>query len=135
MLKNCAECNRVFSHPSRDLCQECYEKAQESFELVRDYLKQNPGASVVEVANETEVDLDLIYEYIEEGRLDVVPRDARLQCSICGDPIVVGRVCANCRNELRSTMSQSGQVFENTKPSAGSRSRMHTLENIRKSNN
>jgi flagellar operon protein (TIGR03826 family) len=131
MLRNCEECNRVFSHPSRGLCPECYEKAQKDFDAVRNYLKENPGATVVEVARETEVDVDLIYEYSQEGRLDVVPRDASLQCTICGASITIGRVCARCRNDLRNTMSQKAQA-----PKLKSRqdAKVYTIEHLKSRN-
>lgn len=128
MLRNCEECNRLFSHPTRVLCQECYEKAKRSFELVKKYLQDNPGATVAQVARDTEVDLELIYEYIQEGRLDVIPKDATLQCSICGASISVGRVCAKCRNELRSTMSSEPSRYQGKSKNG---SRVHILDNLK----
>ncbi len=128
MLRNCEECNRLFSHPARSLCQDCYDQAKKSFDAVKKYLRDNPGATVAQVARDTEVDLELIYDYIREGRLDVIPKDARLQCSICGAPISVGRVCAKCRNDLRSTMT-SEPTRSQGKPKVDSR--VHTLENIK----
>ncbi len=129
MLKNCDECNRVFSHPTRVLCQECYDQALRSYGAVRDYLKANPGATVAEVAKDTDTTVEVIYEYIRQGRLDVVPKDARLYCAICGTSIDKGKVCASCRNDLRNTMTQ-----EASKPEGKSKSslRVHTAEHIRK---
>jgi flagellar operon protein (TIGR03826 family) len=128
MLKNCEECNRVFAHPTRSLCEECYEKARKSFDAVKKYLQENPGATVAQVSKDTEVDLELIYEYIREGRLDVVPRDARLQCTICGTSIAVGRVCQSCRSELRSTMTSEPSKSPGTSKLD---SRIHILDNIK----
>lgn len=129
MLKNCQECNRVFSHPTRDLCQECYDQALKSYEAVRRYLKDNPGATVAQVAKDTDVDLELIYEYIQQGRLDVVPKDAVLHCAICGTAISMGRVCAKCRTDLRSTMTQDASPSHSK--SRGPQ-RVHTVDNIKK---
>ncbi len=129
MLRNCEECNRVFSHPTRSLCNECYEEAQKSFKTVKDYLRENPGASVAQVSKETEVPIELIQEYIQEGRLDVIPRDAILKCAICGSAINVGRICAKCRGDLRSTISTEKARTRDTGDRA--RSRMHILDSIR----
>lgn len=128
MLRNCEECNRIFSHPTRTLCNECYEEAQRSFKAVKEYLVENPGASVARVAKETEVPVEIIYEYIQEGRLDVIPKDAVLKCAICGTAINVGRVCTKCRDDLRSTITtEQGK----SRDSLRSRSRVHILDTIR----
>lgn len=100
VLKNCKQCNKVFAHPTRHLCEGCYKDAQAQFERVREYLEENRGATVAEVAEETDTDVEVIYEYIKEGRLTVVPKDAELRCQICGTKIASGRVCAVCRAEL-----------------------------------
>lgn len=128
MLRNCEECNRLFSHPTRVLCQDCYEQAKRSFELVKKYLQDNPGATVAQVARDTEVDLELIYEYIQEGRLDVIPKDVSLQCSICGASISVGKVCAKCRNELRSTISSESSRYQGKSKNG---TRVHILDSLK----
>lgn len=130
MLRNCDECNRVFAHPSRRLCEECYQKQQQQFNAVRDYLQENPGASVAEVAKETEVDLDTIYEFIREGRLHIVPHDVEFHCEICGDVISTGRVCAKCRSDFRkSAYTPPEQREERT--SGSSSTRVHYLDQIK----
>ncbi len=126
MLRNCEECGVVFSHPTRDLCQKCHEQAQKHFDTVKQFLRENPGATTAQVAQATEVDLDLIYEYIRAGRLDVIPKDASLECTICGRPIAMGKVCSLCRTSL-----QKGTTPESSKKSLDS-SKMHILEQIRK---
>lgn len=130
MLKNCEACNRVFAHPTRVLCQECHEKAQRAFEVVKDYLQKNPGATVVEVAQATEVDLELIYEYIRQGRLSVVPKDAQLRCAICGNPIDLGKVCRKCREGLKKGSQEELETRPADKPQSRS-TRIHYLDQIR----
>lgn len=129
MLKNCRECNRVFAHPSRDLCEDCYERLQKEFTAVREYLQKNPGASVAEVAKETEVDLDKIYEFIREGRLNVVPHDVQFHCEVCGEIIATGRVCAKCRSEFRKGSYIPPEPKETGNSSAGTR--IHFLDQIK----
>lgn len=128
MLKNCEGCNRVFAHPARTLCQDCYEKSQKWFTSVKDYLQANQGASVAEVARETEVDIELIYEYIRAGRLNVVPKDARLFCSICGDLINAGRLCAKCRTGLQKSNYEEPKSVEKPQNTG---SRVHYLNQIK----
>ncbi len=128
VLRNCEECNRVFAHPSRRLCEDCYQKEQEQFTAVKEYLQENPGASVAEVAKATEVDLDTIYEFIREGRLHIIPSDVEFQCEICGDTISTGRVCSKCRAEFRKS-SYVAPEPENKSQSRSSR--VHYLDQIK----
>lgn len=128
MLKNCEECNRVFAHPARRLCQDCFEKAQKDFTAVKEYLQKNPGATVAEVARETEVDLELIYDYVRDGRLSVVPSDVRLSCQICGDEVRSGQVCAKCRYELRKQPQKSD---EGKSEKESTRTKIHYLDQIK----
>jgi predicted amidophosphoribosyltransferase len=129
LLKNCQVCNKVFAHPTRTMCDECYKEVQASFEAVKDYLLKNPGATVAEVAQETEIDVEVIYEFIREGRLSVIPRDAQLSCEICGDPITVGRVCRKCRSELDPS---SAAPFQPSSRASSGDSRVRYLDQIKR---
>lgn len=125
MIKNCEECNRIFAHPSRNLCDECYKEALRAFDAVKKYLQENPGATVAEVAQATETEVDIIYEYIRQGRLTVVPKDAQLHCEICGTSISTGRVCSRCRVSL-----QTGK--EEPEPrKLNNSSRVHILDQLK----
>ena len=129
MLKNCEECNKVFAHPTRRLCQSCYDIAQKSFTAVKEYLLEHPGATVVEVSNETGVDPELIYEYIRDGRLSVVPKDALLLCEICGDPISSGRVCVKCRSSFRKNSYEPPESKDKPKDT---KTKVHYLNQVKR---
>lgn len=128
MLRNCDECNRVFAHPNRRLCQECYDQAQKAFTAVKEYLLQNPNASVADVSGETGVDVQVIYDYIRDGRLSVVPRDAQVHCVICNESISSGRVCAKCRTSLKKADYQAPEAQEQAK---SNQTRVHYLDQVR----
>lgn len=128
MLRNCDECNKVFAHPTRRLCESCYKEAQKAFVTVKEYIIENPGASVATVAQETEVDVEIIYEYIRQGRLNVIPRDVELHCDICGDRINSGRICVKCRSDFKKKPEEP--VLEQEEKSRSSR--VHYLDQIKK---
>lgn len=129
MLKNCELCNKVFAHPNRSLCEDCYRSTQKKFDAVKEYLHENPGASVVEVAEATEVEVEIIYEYIKEGRLNIIPKDAQLVCEICGTKIQSGRVCVECRTQLQPEgFGTSAQPRESRRQS----SKVHYLDQIKR---
>ncbi|NLJ80763.1 MAG: hypothetical protein GX335_07050 [Firmicutes bacterium] len=130
MLRNCEKCNRIFAHPTRRLCSDCYQKVQEAFILVKDYLAANPKASVAEVAKATETNVETIYEFIKAGRLNIIPRDVQLTCEICGVSIESGRICPKCRAALKQ-----GQVSQTEKPFSEAKrdkTRIRYLDQIRK---
>jgi len=129
LLKNCEECGKVFAHPTRVLCEDCYKKVQASYQAVKEYLQQHPGATVAEVAQATESDVDLVYQFIREGRLSVVPKDAGLTCEICGTPIQVGRICRKCRGELDPSSVRGPQPESRKQPDEA---RVRYLDQIRR---
>lgn len=126
LLKNCEVCGRVFAHPTRVLCEDCYNEVQAKYRAVKEYLQKNPGATVAEVAQAAETDVEVIYQFIREGRLSVVPKDAGLTCEICGRPITVGRICHNCRSELE------GKAYKPPAEKDSDGSRVRYLDQIRR---
>lgn len=130
MLRNCEKCNRVFAHPTRSLCADCYAQEQQSFALVKDYLGEHPQASVAEVVQETGVDLETIYEFIRTGRLNIIPRDVRLTCEICGDVIQSGRVCAQCRAQFQG--EEGPRVASDSVQKPKGKDKIRYLDQIRK---
>lgn len=132
MLKNCEKCNRVFAHPTRSMCEGCFEEELANFVAVKEYLKENPGASVAQVANETEVDVGIIYEYIRQGRLDIIPSDVKFHCEICGAEISFGRICPKCKGDLvKGFRSQPVSEPEPESKPRDRGSKVHYLDQIK----
>ena len=117
-----------FPIPLNDCCMSCFQKRQDAFNKVKEYLHENPSASVAEVSTATEVDLETIYEFIREGRLAIIPRDIQLECDICGAPITVGRVCAKCRTDLKGGKDRRLKTEEKKERAT---SRVHYLDQIK----
>ncbi len=68
---SCKGCGGIFAFLPRGLCAECIDRREESFHAVRDYLRDNPGASVIAACTETGVEERLVAEFIREGRLQI----------------------------------------------------------------
>jgi len=100
MLRNCIECNQIFVHPVNKLCPECTKKRNEMFEKVKEYIRTHPNARIHEVVVETGVHFDLVKEFIDEGRLKIVPIDVEFRCQICGTKLSAGRICNQCKSDL-----------------------------------
>ena len=68
MLKNCFRCGQVHNNLSK-YCEECEKIEAKIYRKVRDYLWENPNATVEEVHLETEVKRKKIRRYIREDKL------------------------------------------------------------------
>jgi hypothetical protein len=68
-IEACRGCGGIYSYLPRGLCAECLDRREAAFQTVKEWLHENPGASVARVSLETEVAESLIAEFIREGRL------------------------------------------------------------------
>ena len=99
-LRNCPRCGRLFASSGRGMCNECLQEDARDYDLVRNYLRDNPGANMVEVSRETGVELGKIEEFIRQGRLLAYAK-LQVACEICGAPIASGRLRESCRRGFR----------------------------------
>lgn len=96
-LRNCPVCGKVFVKLSKNLCPDCIDKEEREFEEVRQYLKDNPGASVGEIFEVTGVEEDKILKWIREGRVEAyIGKGCVLTCKRCGSDIIAGNLCSKC---------------------------------------
>ena len=68
MLKNCLRCGKVHNNLSK-YCDKCEKIEAKLYRKVRDYLWNNPNATVEEVHLETDVTRKKIRRYIREDKL------------------------------------------------------------------
>lgn len=110
-VRNCPECGRVFTYDGRrNLCPRCIENEEKQYALVRKYVKDNPGASITEVAEGTEVDEDLILRFLREGRLHSKGLEAAnitSECARCGKQILTGRYCQDCLLKMAKELNKA----------------------------
>jgi len=84
------------------------------FFKVRDYLYENEGAGIEEVADATGVARKAIIYMLKEERLSVT--DAKggsggyLTCESCKKPINTGRMCASCKTEVLKALQPNAPV-------------------------
>ncbi|MFW6278719.1 MAG: flagellar protein [Bacillota bacterium] len=100
---NCRKCGRAFAYSAGPkICQSCKEKEEDKYEIVKDYLWDNPNASIEKVHQETEVEKELIIKFVKEGRLKSEGLDIELtlKCERCGKKIKEGRFCQDCQKKL-----------------------------------
>jgi len=88
------------------LCQSCLQKEEEEYKKVFQFMTSRPSATAQEIAAETQVDLKDILRFVRENRLQLVKSDPSLKCENCGNSILVGKICANCRKKLGENLKK-----------------------------
>jgi len=136
-LKNCKECGKLFSPVAGEKrCHVCREDEDVMYQKVKDYLWDNPGASIDEVHEETEVDREIIIKFVKEDRLiaDGIDVDLLISCERCGREIEKGRYCNSCKNELVDGLSKgiAKKKKEIDKKSGKKDQKMYTSDRIKK---
>ncbi|SFL27271.1 flagellar operon protein TIGR03826 [Lachnospiraceae bacterium KH1T2] len=108
-VKNCRKCGKIFNYISGPpICDSCKAKMEEDFQKVKEYIRSNPHATVVETAEECEIDVQQIKQWIREERLELSTPDASgVVCEHCGKPIVSGRFCDECKKTMANGLDAS----------------------------
>ncbi|WP_062050220.1 TIGR03826 family flagellar region protein [Bacillus sp. JCM 19034] len=108
-VMNCPKCGKIFVKAFRPICPNCYREEEAHYEKVSTFLrkKQNRMASVQEVHAKTDVPLELIHQFVREGRImrSQFP-NLGYPCESCGTTIQQGRVCNNCRDHISSGLEE-----------------------------
>ena len=108
-LRNCSRCGKMFNYVSGPpICDNCKKALEEDFQKVKKYVQDNPSASLKQIAEENDVKLNQIKEWIREERL-MFSKDSplALTCENCGEPIQTGRLCAKCKAGMANNLSNS----------------------------
>ena len=101
-IRNCPRCGKIFTCFGRPICNGCIETEENEFKIVKEYIYDNPGATISEVSQETEVSIDKIMRFLREERLEIRSENSNLllECEKCGRAINSGRFCENCKGQL-----------------------------------
>ena len=110
-LINCKECGKLFSSAGQKVCPDCRQSEEEKFELVKDYLWDNPNSTVKKVAEDTGVEEEIIIKFVRENRLaaEGLLVDYTLKCKRCEAEIESGLFCESCRSKMINDFNQSEQ--------------------------
>jgi hypothetical protein len=93
-VETCRECGRLFGFLPRGVCVDCQDLREQRFQTVKDYLRDNAGASILQTATETGVEEGLIVGWVREGRLQYAGPDAGQLEGIDHDEDVKARIRA-----------------------------------------
>ncbi len=106
-IKNCPKCRKIFSPMvGQVICSDCIKEEEEEFEKVKGYLRENRGAGINIVSDETGVSIKKILKYLREGRLEITDEMVDfLKCEKCGISIKSGQYCRNCLEKVSKDLS------------------------------
>ena len=128
-VRNCRKCGKLYNYIGGvPKCPQCKELEEEDFKRVKQYLYENPGASLTQVSTELEVSIELIRRFLKDGRLEITNEEGNmiLECENCGKSISSGRYCQECERNLasglRSAASQIKSELDSQSADANSKS-------------
>jgi len=106
---NCKICGHIFNDSlGKKICRDCNKLDDEKFLSVREFLYANPNSKINEVIegvyeeDEIEVTGHELIGYVRAGRLLLSSENSNIfiTCEVCGEKIVTGRLCENCRSQF-----------------------------------
>ena len=109
-VRTCKGCGRLFNYIGRmtPVCPICMKEMEEKFEACRKFIKENPGANIQKVSDETGVSLKMIKQWVREERLTFAEGTlVGIECEACGANILTGRFCAKCKTRLTTDLTNS----------------------------
>ena len=114
-FENCKRCGNLYNKTIKDICPKCVEKEEEDYKKVRIFLKRKKNVEMKIVSEETKVDLELIYQFLQDGRIVLSDgAQAGYPCKQCNTLIQTGSICTSCTNQLNEIQQSLQQVTSNT---------------------
>lgn len=110
-LDNCPRCGKLFAKNFRDVCPVCIRDIDKEYQICADYLRENKGAIISELSDQTGVSIKQITKFIREGRISMVNvPNMSYPCESCGILIRENHICNDCRVRL---MKDTRKMMDN----------------------
>lgn len=108
-VRNCKNCGRLFNYLSGpSICPVCRSEADKKFAQVKEYIRENPGVTIQMVADDNEVSVQQIRQWVREERLEFAENSpVGIECEVCGATIRTGRFCDSCKGRMKNDFSSA----------------------------
>lgn len=108
-VRTCKGCKKLFNYiGGQPLCPKCIADLEDKFVLLKEYVRENPSANISKVAEDNDVSLNQIKQWIREERLSFSTESlVGIECESCGAMIKTGRFCESCKLKLHNGLEQS----------------------------
>lgn len=107
--RNCRRCGRIFNYmEGAPFCPNCIKEIENKFQEVKQYIYENPNVNINVVAEENQVSIKQIKQWVREERLSFSEDSpVGIECEVCGTNIKTGRYCNNCRKTMEKRLSNA----------------------------
>lgn len=133
-IKNCRICGKIMQYSGFGIpvCMGCKKSLEEKFQIAKQYVRENPGTTINELAKVADVPNTQITQWVREERL-IFAEDSPIgiDCERCGKMIKSGRYCPECKNSLMNELSSGRKTVvavQERKPMASAKGRMRYLD-------
>ncbi|XEC95372.1 TIGR03826 family flagellar region protein [Paenibacillus tarimensis] len=110
-LDNCPRCGKLFAKNFREVCVSCIKDIDREYEKCATFLRENRGASIYELSEETGVSVRQITKFIREGRISLINApNMSYPCEVCATLIREGNMCTDCRAKLIKEVRSAGRL-------------------------
>ncbi len=106
-LRNCAKCGKMYNYISGpNICDACKKQAEEKFQQVKAYIRENPTATLSQIEKDNDVKSSQLQQWIREERLIFAKGSPiELTCEKCGTKILTGRFCTKCKGNMADNLN------------------------------
>ena len=103
-MKMCAGCGTPFTPlADEDFCYKCRNTTSTKEADVIDYIRDNPGVSILDVSRRTKLSKNTLIKMAHEGRFAglILNKDFGYPCPGCGKLITFGTYCPECFSDFK----------------------------------
>jgi len=95
---------------------------EEKFQKCKEYIRDNPGANIQQVADETETSVKMIKQWVREERLTFAEGSVvGIECEGCGASILTGRYCPACKFKMQQNLMNASRRTPTPEPQNNNR--------------
>lgn len=108
-VRNCKSCGRLFNYMGgQQICSVCRDSLEKKFQEVKEYINSHPRVSISQAAEDNDVSVKQIKQWVREERLILSePSADGITCEHCGQPICSGRFCEKCKVSMANTLGSA----------------------------
>ncbi|MBQ1546793.1 MAG: flagellar protein [Lachnospiraceae bacterium] len=108
-VRACKSCGKLFNYLSGPpICMACKDELEKKFQLVKEYIRDNKGASMQQIADDNEVPIKQLQQWVREERLEFTEESPiQIECESCGTLIRTGRFCEKCKDNMASGLTNA----------------------------
>lgn len=132
-LANCPRCGRLYARNFKELCGNCIRDIEHEYDICKEYLRENKGATITELSEDTGVTVKQITVFIREGRISIENNPNMMYpCEVCGILIRTGNMCDGCRSRLTKDLASAAKGYEEDEQKVQGKGTYGALDKFRK---